>query len=243
MFTYRKPNARLRCVKVSKANIKIWPDFSETSATIFFQLWPSQPKGVLVLFQVSIFCGLFSSSTELLFRSLRTLASSNDQWLQCDEIGQFFSKYFMTNITTEVTQMNGDFLGYFDKHHMLRKTALDTFWATLGKIRVTLISTTGHTECFWDGLLDCSAAIQQSPYQKGLQSAFWLWAVCPFFKNGPTPASFHLFLVFSNKQYNFNNKSMWKNSCPSSIRHWDSNSQPSDCESQPIITIDQGSPT
>ena len=31
------------------------------------------------------------------------------------------------------------------------------------------------------------------------------------FKNGPTPASFRLFSVFSNKQYNFYNKSMWKN--------------------------------
>ena len=30
-------------------------------------------------------------------------------------------------------------------------------------------------------------------------------------KNGPTPAIFCLFLVFSNKQYNFYNKSMWKN--------------------------------
>ena len=28
------------------------------------------------------------------------------------------------------------------------------------------------------------------------------------FKNGPTPASFCLFLIFSNKQYNFYNTSM-----------------------------------
>ena len=32
-----------------------------------------------------------------------------------------------------------------------------------------------------------------------------------FYKNGTTPASFCLFSVFSNKQYNFNNKSTWKN--------------------------------
>ena len=31
------------------------------------------------------------------------------------------------------------------------------------------------------------------------------------FFNAPTPASFCLFSVFSNKQYNFYNKSMWKN--------------------------------
>ena len=36
--------------------------------------------------------------------------------------------------------------------------------------------------------------------------------VWPFFKkNGPTPASF---LVFSNKRYNFYNKSLWKNVHP-----------------------------
>ena len=36
-----------------------------------------------------------------------------------------------------------------------------------------------------------------------------------FWKNGPTPASFHLFIFqsFSNEQYNFYNKSMWKK-CP-----------------------------
>ena len=30
-------------------------------------------------------------------------------------------------------------------------------------------------------------------------------------KKGANPASFRLFSVFSNKQYNFYNKSMWKN--------------------------------
>ena len=35
-----------------------------------------------------------------------------------------------------------------------------------------------------------------------------------FLKNGPTPASFHYFRSFSNKQYNFYNKSMWKNVHP-----------------------------
>ena len=38
---------------------------------------------------------------------------------------------------------------------------------------------------------------------------------------------FRLFAVFSNRQYNFCNKSMWKMSkCPSTIRRWDSNPWP-----------------
>ena len=35
-----------------------------------------------------------------------------------------------------------------------------------------------------------------------------------FFKNGPTPASFFVFSTYSNKHYNFYNKSMWKNVHP-----------------------------
>ena len=45
---------------------------------------------------------------------------------------------------------------------------------------------------------------------------------------------FNLFLVFSNKQYNFYNKSM---SCPSSIRRQDLNPRPLKHESSPITTI------
>ena len=48
-----------------------------------------------------------------------------------------------------------------------------------------------------------------------LSLSFWLsnpLSHCFFFKkNGSTPASICLFSVFSNKQYNFYNKSMWKN--------------------------------
>ena len=51
-------------------------------------------------------------------------------------------------------------------------------------------------------------------------------------KNGPTPASFRLFLVFSHKQYKFYSKSIWK--CPSSIWRWDLNPRPSEHESPPI---------
>ena len=50
-------------------------------------------------------------------------------------------------------------------------------------------------------------------------------------------AFFRLFSVFSSKQYNFNNKSMWKMSnCPSSIRHRDLNPWPLGHESSPITT-------
>ena len=47
---------------------------------------------------------------------------------------------------------------------------------------------------------------------------------------------FHLFSVFSNKQNNFYNKSMYKMSCPSSIWHRDSSPQPLENESSPITT-------
>ena len=58
-----------------------------------------------------------------------------------------------------------------------------------------------------------------------------------YVKNGPTPASFRLFSVFSNKhQYNFYNKLNWKNVNPSSIRHRDSNPRPFKHESSPITT-------
>ena len=56
-----------------------------------------------------------------------------------------------------------------------------------------------------------------------------------FFKNGPTPASFLFIFVFSNKHYKFYNKYECEK-CPSSIRHRDSNSQPSDYESPPLTT-------
>ena len=36
--------------------------------------------------------------------------------------------------------MFGDLLGYFERHHFLGKTAVDTFWATFGKNWATLNS-------------------------------------------------------------------------------------------------------
>ena len=58
-----------------------------------------------------------------------------------------------------------------------------------------------------------------------------------FLKKWAKPGLFFVyFQSFSNKQYNFYNKSMWKMSCPSSIRRLDSNPWPLECESPPITT-------
>ena len=54
-------------------------------------------------------------------------------------------------------------------------------------------------------------------------------------KNGPTPASFRLFLVFSSKHYKFLQQIDVKK-CPFSIRGRDSNPQPLERESLPIST-------
>ena len=56
-----------------------------------------------------------------------------------------------------------------------------------------------------------------------------------FFK-WASPGLLCLFLVFSNNQYNFYNKSMWKMSWPSSIRRQYSNPRPLEHESSPITT-------
>ena len=58
---------------------------------------------------------------------------------------------------------------------------------------------------------------------------------------GQSRPLFRLFSVFSNKQYNFYNKSMWKMSCPSSIRHQDSNPRPLEHEC-PHVTTTPGLP-
>ena len=58
-----------------------------------------------------------------------------------------------------------------------------------------------------------------------------------YFLMGQPRPLFVYFLVFSNKQYNFCTKSMWKLSkCLSSIWRWDSNPQPFKHESSPITT-------
>ena len=57
-----------------------------------------------------------------------------------------------------------------------------------------------------------------------------------FFLNGPSPASFSF--IFGIFQTNLNKILQQINvkKCPSSLRHWDSNTWPSECESPPITT-------
>ena len=43
-----------------------------------------------------------------------------------------FLNLSMTNFLSEVVKMFDDLLGYFERHHFLSKTAVDTFWATFG---------------------------------------------------------------------------------------------------------------
>ena len=71
---------------------------------------------------------------------------------------------------------------------------------------------------------------KQSPYPLTSAELFFY-----FLKMGQPRPLFRLFSVFSNKhQYNFYNKSMWKNVNPSSIRRQDSNPRPFEHELSPI---------
>ena len=55
------------------------------------------------------------------------------------------------------------------------------------------------------------------------------------FKNGPSPASFSFFFVFSNKHYNFLQQ-IYVKQYPFNIWCWDSSPQPAGHESAPITT-------
>ena len=57
-----------------------------------------------------------------------------------------------------------------------------------------------------------------------------------FFNMGRPRPLFRLFSVFSNKQNKYYNKSMWKMSFSSSVRHQDSNPRPFKHELSPITT-------
>ena len=74
-------------------------------------------------------------------------------------------------------------------------------------------------------------------------TVLWRLPICfllVIFLNGPTPAPSPLFSVFSKKRYNFNNRSMWKMSCPSSVWCQESNPWPLDLSRLPP-PLDQGS--
>ena len=49
-----------------------------------------------------------------------------------------------TNFLLKVAQMYSDTLGYFEKHHFHVKTAVATFWASLGIIWATVCCNTCH---------------------------------------------------------------------------------------------------
>ena len=51
-----------------------------------------------------------------------------------------FSKFLETKFLAKVTQLYGDFLGYFDKYNFLSKNYSGDIWAAFGKFWVTLDS-------------------------------------------------------------------------------------------------------
>ena len=60
--------------------------------------------------------------------------------------------------------------------------------------------------------------------------------ICIVFKNGSTQASFSfIFYLFNQTSLQFLQQ-IYVKKCPSSIWCWDSNPQPSECESLPITT-------
>ena len=96
---------------------------------------------------------------------------------------------------------------------------------------------------FWNifnSLAQICKILPLSPFPLHLQPLFSLSLYLSFFlKNGPTPASFH---VFSSFQTNITILTTNKcEKCPSSIRRWDSNSQPSYSKS-PLLTTRPGLP-
>ena len=74
-----------------------------------------------------------------------------------------------------------------------------------------------------------------SPYLLGKNTPTKCQSVGHFKKLGQPRPLFILFLVFSNKHHKFLQQ-IYAKKCPSSIRYWDSNPRPSECESPPITT-------
>ena len=76
-------------------------------------------------------------------RERRSSFSSPSVWLDWS----IFQKLTAINFHSKVAQIVGDFLGYFGKWHYLSKNCrgLVTFWATIGRIGLLLIPTSGRT--------------------------------------------------------------------------------------------------
>ena len=66
-------------------------------------------------------------------------AVARETYHQCDQIGRFL-KFLATKFQSKEAQIIGNLLGYFEKPHSYVKTALATFWATVGKNLATFIS-------------------------------------------------------------------------------------------------------
>ena len=64
---------------------------------------------------------------------------------QCDQIGYFW-KGLTINFVLKVAQYLGAFWGFFEKHHLLVENVLATFRASLGKIGLLFLPTSGNTD-------------------------------------------------------------------------------------------------
>ena len=64
------------------------------------------------------------------------VSSSSHATNQSDQIGRFL-KVLGNKISSKSSQIIGNFLGYFEYPHSYVKTAVATFWATLGNIWTT----------------------------------------------------------------------------------------------------------
>ena len=88
---------------------------------------------------------IISSQFPLLIISLSLSFSYPDNQFttaieQCDQMGGYFWKFFATNFLTNVAQIFGNFLGYFEKVTLKVETAVSTF---IKKTTTTLIAFTG----------------------------------------------------------------------------------------------------
>ena len=96
------------------------------------------------------------------------------------------------------------------------KSKFDAFWHVLLSNWFSIVETRQLTSRF-----------VKSEFILTFEKVFFKWA---------NIGLFFVFSVFLKKQYNFYNKSMWKMSCPSSKRCWDSNPQPFEHKSSHITT-------
>ena len=124
----------------------------------------------------------------------------------------------MTKLLRNVAQICGDFFGYFEKCHFLKKTNMATIWSTFDKHWALFhLIIWSHCESL------CCTCEKQTVWKSFIK------------KMGQPQPHFCLLSVFSNKHhYNFTTNISEK--CPSSLRFRDLNLRPSECEFQSITT-------